>query len=369
MPDVRVLHCIPSMEGGGAERQLAYLAEGLKVLGWDVHVALLRNGTNLARLEGSGATVHHIGVRGNHDPSLVPRIASLIGRIDASLVQTWLLQMDVGAALAALMTRTPFVVTERSCEAAYPPGVKTKLRRLVARQARAIVSNSPGGNRYWESIAGGPQRLVIPNGLPLGEIDAAVRADLSRYGIAPSDRVVLYAGRFSAEKNLDTLYAALAGVVSTEGVKAVLCGDGPLREHTDAAIRRANLEGRVFTPGYVNNVWEWMKRAQVFVSVGMFEGHPNTVLEALACGCRIVASDIEAHRDFLDEEVAELVDPGSPSAIQDAIVRSLTSPEPARAQARARAGRWSMPAVAAQYDLLYRQILDGSGARRLRVPA
>jgi glycosyltransferase involved in cell wall biosynthesis len=357
------------MEGGGAERQLTYLAEGLTGLGWEVHVALLRDGVNLARLERSGATVHRLEVRGNHDPSLVPRVASLIRRIGASVVQTWLLQMDVAAALAALMTHTPLVVTERSCEAAYPPGLKTRLRCLVARRARAIVSNSPGGNRYWESLSNGVERLIIPNGLPLVEIDAASRADLSPYGIGLSDRVVLYAGRFSAEKNLDTLLAALVGVVSTPGVKAMLCGDGPLRGQIDAAIRHAHLQDRIVTPGYVNNVWEWMKRADVFVSVGMFEGHPNTVLEALACGCRIVASDIEAHRDFLDAEVADFVEPGDQNSIRDAIASALKLPQSGRDRSRARAERWSMPAVSARYDSLYRQILATPGAGRVQVLA
>src|SRR4051794_21214050 len=100
------------MEGGGAERQLAYLASGLADLGWEVHVAMLRSGVNVPRLERAGAIVHRLAVANNHDPRLVTQVASLVRRTNAQVVQTWLLQMDVGAALAAMLTRTPVVITE-----------------------------------------------------------------------------------------------------------------------------------------------------------------------------------------------------------------------------------------------------------------
>ena len=58
-----VLHCIPSMEGGGAERQLTYLAAGLRRLGLDVHVAAGARGPNWERLLASGVTVHELQPR------------------------------------------------------------------------------------------------------------------------------------------------------------------------------------------------------------------------------------------------------------------------------------------------------------------
>src|SRR5687767_4452068 len=80
MSDLRVLHLIPSLGGGGAERQIAYLARGLVASGVDVHVGYLREGSNFERLAASGATLHPIASRGNYDALLVARIVRLIRR-------------------------------------------------------------------------------------------------------------------------------------------------------------------------------------------------------------------------------------------------------------------------------------------------
>src|SRR5687768_12082661 len=68
----RVLHCIPSLAGGGAERQLAYLSRELDALGWDVHIASVHEGPSLRLFAGSGATLHLIDTsRSKYDPRLL----------------------------------------------------------------------------------------------------------------------------------------------------------------------------------------------------------------------------------------------------------------------------------------------------------
>jgi glycosyltransferase involved in cell wall biosynthesis len=361
---MRVLHCIPSMEGGGAERQLAYLAAELPALGWDVHVALLRGGVNLERLTQAGPSIHRMRVAGHLDPRLPWRIASLVRSLRVDLVQTWLLQMDVAAGLAASCARVPFVLTERSTAAAYPDGWRVRARRWIARRAAAIVANSEEGCRYWRQVsAAGPSCHVIPNGVPLHEIRATAAADLAAWGISPGERVILYAGRFSAEKNLSLLIEALAALPSTMAWRGVLCGEGPLRDQVASMVRERGLAQRVVLPGYVQPLWAWLKRADVFVSVGLFEGHPNTVLEALACGCRLIVSDIDGHRSFLDTDLASFVAPADAAGLAGAIAAALALEPvsvPARAAgAAALAGRWSVRAVAERYDTLYRRLLGG----------
>jgi glycosyltransferase involved in cell wall biosynthesis len=114
-----------------------------------------------------------------------------------------------------------------------------------------------------------------------------------------------------------------------------------------------------------------MKRADVFVATSLFEGQPNAVLEAMACGCPLVVSDIPAHRELLDETTALLVNPHKADALAEAILDVLSAPAAALARARkARAGvaSLSIPSVARRYAELYESVLAARdrGQRRRR---
>jgi len=149
-------------------------------------------------------------------------------------------------------------------------------------------------------------------------------------------------------------------------VNAVLCGDGPLRLQLEEKVRQYKLSDRVAFLGYVDDVWGLMKRASVFVSVSLFEGHPNSVLEAIACVCPVLVSDIPEHREFLDEKSALLVNPYDPQAISEAIINVLSSTGDAlcRAQnARSRVEHLSVSAMAQQYEQVYLKVLEKSKAR------
>jgi len=357
---MRVLHCVPSMAGGGAERQLSYLARELVRAGCDVHVAVIQGGPNLKRLEASGATVHRIRAIGNHDPLILAQLLRTIRMIQPDVVQCWLLQMEVAGGIAATVSGTPWIFSERAAAEAYRPGFKTWLRVKVASWSTAIVSNSSTGDRYWRTrVSGRVARYVIPNGLPLDEIAAAPAAVLDHADLTPGQPLILAAGRFEREKNIDTLVRAVRLVGETRSVHALLCGDGSLQGGVAQLIHEQGLAGRVRLAGYVGNLWSLLKRADVFVAPSVFEGSPNAVLEAMACRCPLVVSDIPAHRELLDDETAVFVNPVGPRRLADAIVAVLSDPAAAAERARraeARVQRFSLQAVARTYEDVYRDV-------------
>ena len=365
---MKILHCIPGMGGGGAERQLAYLVGPLRACGWNVHVALGTGGPNLARLQAGGAVVHWLTGSGNHDPRLAWQLAWIFRRVRPDLVQVWFVQMEVLAGAVSELLGVPWVMSERSSLLAYPPSMKNRVRVAIARTADAIVSNSAAGDSYWDDRASRRvRRFVIPNALPLDEIDATSAAIPAGLPIAPGDAVVLFAGRFGREKNVDRLLNALREIVRRPRTVAVLCGEGPLRAGLQRTIAAEKLDDRILTPGYVAEIWPLMKRADVMVATGLFEGRPNSVLEAMACNLPLVVSNIPAHREILDERSAHWVDPADPRALTEAVLKILKDPCEARqraAAARSRAAGWSVPAVAAQYDRVYREVLKNRGASR-----
>lgn len=352
------------MAGGGAERQLVYLSGELVRRGWNVHMALLRGGPNFEGLASSGATIHKIPAWGNYDLFIFWRLMRLMRSVRPDLVQTWITQMDVFGGMASRLANIPYILSERSGAAAYAPTLKNRLRVRVGRYASAIVTNSVGGKHYWETQnRDSVPMYVVRNGLPLGEIALAVPS-MNDFRILPSTKMLLFAGRLSPGKNIENLIRAFRTVSSQRDAILLVCGEGELRKRLEKKIRDENVNGRVIVAGYIKNVWGLMKRADAFVSVSTYEGHPNAVLEAMACGCPLVLSDIPAHRDFLDEEKAVFVEPGSPQQIAQAILTCIDNPEAARQmaqKAKAAASSFSIEAVVDQFEKVYKQVLSYPG--------
>jgi glycosyltransferase involved in cell wall biosynthesis len=357
---LRVLHLIPNMLAGGAQQQLTYLAAEQVRLGHDVHVGFLHDGPKRVLLDATGAKVERFTARGNHDPRLFLRIRSLIRRLRPDVVQTWLVQMDVLGGAAALATRTPWVLSERVSGDAYGPDAKSALRAWLARRADVVVSNSRKGDRYWAATTPAVPRRVVRNGIPLGAIDAVAPVSDERTGLRAGERMILYAGRLNPQKNLENLIPALGAATAAGASVAFLCGDGTHEAQARARVSALGLGGRVRVMGFVDDVWSWMKRADVFVSISHFEGHPNTVLEAAASGAPLVLSDIPEHREVLDEAGALFVDRTSQDAIAAALEGVLR--DPADARRRAQAARTavetlSVEAMARGYDEVYADAL------------
>jgi glycosyltransferase involved in cell wall biosynthesis len=360
---MHVLHCIPSMEGGGAERQLAYLAGELIRQGCRVDVALTRGGVNSPRLESAGARVHNLGSGRTHDPRLFTRLLNTIDHVRPDLVQCWLLQMEVLGGLAARARGVPWLFTERSSEGAYPPRAKQYLRRAVAALSSAIVANSNAGEAYWQRrVRRSLPRYVVRNGLPLAEIGSVAPADL-RLDAGVTAPAVLFAGRFDEGKNPAGLLRALRQTRAP--IAALFCGDGPLRPVIERQALELGLGERVRFTGFAQNLWSLLKSVSALVSPSRFEGSPNVVLEAMAAGCALVVSDIPAHRELLDADSALFVDPGDPAALARALDAIVSEPDAARRRAdRARmlAERHDIAGVARQYIRIYEDVLHRSGA-------
>jgi glycosyltransferase involved in cell wall biosynthesis len=210
-------------------------------------------------------------------------------------------------------------------------------------------------------------RYVVQNALPLDAIARVPAATDAELGIPAGLPLVLFAGRLHESKNPDALVLALKRVASVRSFRALLCGEGPMHAALEQLVRDNGLEQHVRIVGYAPNLMSLMKRASVLISPTNVEGSPNVVLEAMACGCPLIVSDIDAHREILDEGSALFVDPHDHAALAAQIAAVLTDPEAAsrRAErARVRAQEHALPTLAAQYAAIYRDVL----AHRMRRP-
>ena len=355
----RILHLIPGLTGGGAERQLTLLALAQLSRGHDVHIGVTRRDIPNS-LHGTAVHIHQLTSKGNHDPLLLFRIRALIKSTRAEVVQTWLTMMDVAGGVAAFSTRTPWILSERSESAAYPPTFKNSVRVRVARSASAIVANSAGGVHYWLGAGIPAAKLtLIPNAVDVSSIANAAVAELP--DAWRGKPLILFVGRLSEEKMPFVLIDALAKVLNTTDAVALLAGVGPLASEMREAIRRRGVEERLLLAGHRDDIFGLMRTAGVCVAISRFEGNPNVALEAMAAGCPLVVSNIAGYRQLLDDTTALFVETGDVDATADAILAVLDDSSAARERAMLAQSRITQqtPAnIATALDVVYGKVIQ-----------
>jgi glycosyltransferase involved in cell wall biosynthesis len=342
------------------------LAKALVQREFEVHTAFIYDGPNLIELERSGSRVHRL--RASHKSlAVVDELVRLIRLIDPNIIQTWLRPMELFGGLAALWTSVPFVISERNSGRAYAWNWRELLRICVARRADAIIANSEAGRSYWVGRAKAHTPIrVIRNIVPFDEIIA--REPVNEFD--PTTELILFAGRYTVEKNVINTLAAFTAVLETRpNAYGIMLGDGPERDALLRVSASSGLGQRIRIGGFVSNLSAWMKRANVFVSISRYEGNPNCVLEAVACGCPVVVSDIPEHREFLDDSSAQFVSEFDPRVLATAIQGVLDDPAGARSaasRAKAGIGCYSAERAVVQHQELYNCILQRRQVRRLR---
>lgn len=360
---MRLLHLIPNLSSGGTERQLSYLAPELVRMGHDVHIAYSKEGPYKPELP--GVVLHQLKSRSNYDPYLLWQLVRIIRRIKPDIIHTWILQMDILGGMAARFNRIPWIFREPSSAMAYPPTWKNRLRVRAGSGATAIVSNSSGGDEYWKTQLPYSRRYIVPNGLPVHEIDRVVAA--LPPGLVRSEApIALYAGRLtsdsSATKNLKSILESLAFVVQQQNVLGILCGEGPQRSELEMLRHKLGLDKCVHFTEHLPaaSVWALMKKASVFVSLSAYEGCPNAVMEAMACGCPLVLSDIPAHREILDESCALFVDTSNIKQTADTIMQALRDADASKGRtliAKKKTQEWSIAEMACNYERVYKELI------------
>ena len=330
-----ILHLIPTLEGGGAERQLSMLASEQSSRGWCVHVGIRRGGVHEESLRSSGVVVHFLGDHKAINPKLLVRISALIKQIKPDVVQTWLPQMDIAGGIASLWNKVPWVVSERTSRLSFPGiSVNSWARIVLARYASAVVANSSNGAAYWSRLLPFDARVFrVANAVDVAAIRNATFVNMQSSNLRLCKKFVLVVGRLSAEKAVETIVKAVSLMPLTFGVKVLIVGEGPLREEIETSIVNAGVEELVSLLPYREDWWGLLKNASALISMSRVEGQPNVVLETMAAGCPLIVSDIPAHREILTPDSAIFVQLADSVELAASIQNLLSDSESARKRA------------------------------------
>ena len=147
----------------------------------------------------------------------------------------------------------------------------------------------------------------------------------SGYVIDDDCRLIVSAGRLSKEKDYSTLVKAFSLVRQVIAVRLVILGEGERRSQLEKLISELGLEEYVALPGFCENPFSFMKRADLFVLSSIWEGLPNVLIQAMACGTKVVATDCPSGPSEILEKGkwGMLVEVGDVNAMSLAMIEAL----------------------------------------------
>lgn len=318
-----------------------------------------------------GIPLRHFG-KHRFDPTTLVRLLRLVREegIDLLHVTGWG-ATSFGRAVSAL-TRVPIVVHVTDH---YHPWHQALADRLLGWRTDALVAVSRSvaeTSPMFRSERLRRRVRVIRNPVDLREFSAVTEAEAAalrrELGIEPGRPVVGYVGRLHEEKGVHHLLAAAPEVARTApGAVFLVVGDGPRQAELHAEARRLGLGERAVFHGFRRDVAAVLSICDVVAVPSLTEGFPNVVLEAMAVGRAIVASDVEGIAEILVHgETGWLVPPGDPARLAAGIVHLLQHPaerERLARSARAAAQGFDLRAYVRALEATWLEVAGGADRR------
>jgi glycosyltransferase involved in cell wall biosynthesis len=361
---MHILQLIPTLEGGGAERQLVNLATELRRIGIRVSVGVRRaGGVHEAALLRSGVPLFELGDHRGPSLVLMGRIMSLLRAERPDIVQTWLPQMDLIGGAACRLMGIPWILCERSSgrvRRSFTSSSAESIRRWLAPSAAAVVANSQAGADYWRcALKRGKQVNCIHNGIDVKSVRAAVQ-DCAESG-TPEGGNFLVVGRLICEKRIDVVIEASAILSTRRRLSVEVVGNGVELGVLERTVRDRGLENVISFSPYSEGWWAKLRNATAVISMSENEGQPNVVLEAMAGCCPVIVSDIAQHRAVLNDGSALFVPRGNAPELSKQMERCMIDRQAASRRvevAFATVRALTVEAAADQYLGVYKRILQ-----------
>ncbi|MBI4341153.1 MAG: GT4 family glycosyltransferase PelF [Candidatus Omnitrophica bacterium] len=375
-PLVPVTFIIDHLGAGGAQRQLFELVSRLPKERFAARVISLSDQpqADLERFRAAGIEVACIAQSGAWNWRCFWRLLRALRRQRPRIVHTWLFTADLYGRLAARLAGVPVVVSAVRSVDAGKPGHYIAADRWLGRMTNALTVNAEAIRRVLRDREGLPASKLhtIYNGVDLHVFNPATRNGTLRqqWRVGPADQVVGIVGRLAPEKDHATFLRAAAAVAQQQpNARFLIVGQGPLRGQLEQLSRQLGLQPQVRFVDSPQEIADVFAAIDLLVLSSIYEGCSNVILEAMAMGKPVIATDVGGNPELVEPQRTGLLVPvGNPEALAEAMVQLLR--DPPRATQLGEAGRqrveeyFSAERMVAQTISLYESLLQ-KGVRHL----
>ena len=334
----KILFLVPSFVAGvgGAERVITILLRHLDHSRFECHLALVGEGKAFLEDIPPEVTVHHLGV--SRMRYCVPAVVRLIRRLKPDTILSTVIYLNAMLMLAKpfLPGRPRILLREASLPSAFlaqgarnPRILKWLYHHLYPKADQIICLCDAAVNDMVQHLGIRRDKLVrIYN--PVDVVMVRQQAEVAESPYTGPGPHVMAMGRLQHEKAYDLLLLAFSSVLKAfPQAQLSILGEGPLETQLKKQAVELSIDHAVAFPGFQKNPWPWVKHADLFVLASRFEGLPNALLEVLALGVPVVATDCPGGVREIQKSAREiiLVPPEDHEALAAGIVTALSKPD------------------------------------------
>jgi len=368
---IRLLNIITTFQIGGTERQVVNLALRFNASRFDLHLACLRNVGEL-RQELTHLDVPRpvFGIGPFHSPRTLwqaIRLGMYVRRNRIQIVHTYGFYPNIFAVAAARIAGAPIVVASIRDRGDILTPMQRLIQKWVCRLADCVLVNAEAIRDTLIEQGYKPHNIVvIRNGIALsgicaGENRPALRQELH---LPPSAPLVFVFSRLNQMKGLAYFLETVALLAPRfPDVRFLIVGDGAAREELEAHSSRLGLRELVTFTGFRTDVPDLLRETAVSVLPSLSEGFSNSLLESMAAGVPMVATNVGGNPELIEHAVSGLLVPVRDSAaLASAIASLLEDPEMAARIGKAGARRvtelFSMDRSVGEVERLYERLVE-----------
>ncbi len=303
----RILIVTTELGVGGAERCVANVASRLDPNRFEVHVVALAPPPEAPRdalvqqMEAAQVPLTFLHCRSKWQLlSAIGRLKRIIRQTRPDVVWSFLFHANI---LAAMATRGMNVRRLQSLRVIEQGGWRRKFQSWAAQQADRVLCVSEGVRQFAAETLRVPENKlqVIPNGIDVDTITPTTYAE-------PIERKrrILAVGRLDEQKGFDWLIFLSAKLLREKpDWELVIVGDGHLLPELNRQIELGGLSDSVHLAGWQADLPSWFRSSEIYVLSSRWEGMPNALIEAMAHGLPVIATQVEGARELLSGELAE----------------------------------------------------------------
>lgn len=302
------------------------MANQLRIKGFNTSLVCRPDSLLEQAAQDSNLPYYQASFRNSLDLRTVIKILSLIRKLKIDLIICSTTRDIKLAGLAGKLANVP--VISRQGLALIPDNHRYKF--LIRNFTSSIITNTITIKNQFENYGWFPKDhiQVIYNGVATQQPDTQKQNIRQQYLSNPGEKLIISAGRLNHQKGFCYLIqAAHIAQQANKPWKFVILGDGEEKKHLNKLIAKNQLKN-ITLLGFHKNIQDYYTSADLFVLSSLAEGTPNVVLEAMSCGCPVIATDVNGVREVIEHKTNGYIIPSMDStAIYQGIENCFNEPD------------------------------------------